>query len=86
MDDAAGLRLHDVVAFKLDRAFRSVKHMHNTLSAWEGRGGSQPHSVSFRPDDLGLATPLEHDRPVAQGHHRRHCRENPSYQVRILER
>ena len=24
-----------VLVFKLDRAFRSVKHMHDTLSAWE---------------------------------------------------
>ena len=24
-----------VVVFKLDRAFRSVKHMHDTLAAWE---------------------------------------------------
>ena len=26
------------MAFKLDRAFRSVKHMHDTLSAWEMAG------------------------------------------------
>jgi DNA invertase Pin-like site-specific DNA recombinase len=29
-----------VVVFKLDRAFRSVKHMHDTLSAWELSGVS----------------------------------------------
>ena len=27
-----------VVVFKLDRAFRSVKHMHDTLTAWEMAG------------------------------------------------
>ena len=26
------------MVFKLDRAFRSVKHMHDTLSAWEMAG------------------------------------------------
>ena len=29
-----------VVVFKLDRAFRSVKHMHDTLSTWEAVGVS----------------------------------------------
>ena len=42
MDDAAKRRFQTVVVFKLDRAFRSVKDMHDTLSAWEAVG------VSFR--------------------------------------
>lgn len=35
LDDAAKKRFTAVLVFKLDRAFRSVKHMHDTLSAWE---------------------------------------------------
>jgi len=35
LDDAAKRRFSVVLVFKLDRAFRSVKHMHDTLSAWE---------------------------------------------------
>ncbi len=35
LDDAAKRRFKMVLVFKLDRAFRSVKHMHDTLSAWE---------------------------------------------------
>ena len=35
LDDAAKKRFKTVLVFKLDRAFRSVKHMHDTLSAWE---------------------------------------------------
>ena len=38
LDDAATKRFKNVVVFKLDRAFRSVKHMHDTLSAWEMAG------------------------------------------------
>ncbi len=38
LDDAARRRFHAVVVFKLDRAFRSVKDMHDTLSAWETVG------------------------------------------------
>ena len=34
-DDAAKRRFQAVVVWKLDRAFRSVKHMHDTLAAWE---------------------------------------------------
>ena len=34
-DDAARQRFKAVVVFKLDRAFRSVKHMHDTLATWE---------------------------------------------------
>jgi len=35
LDDAAKRRFTVVLVFKLDRAFRSVKHMHDTLAAWE---------------------------------------------------
>ncbi|MCH8064122.1 MAG: recombinase family protein [Chloroflexi bacterium] len=35
LDDAAKRRFKMVLVFKLDRGFRSVKHMHDTLSAWE---------------------------------------------------
>ena len=35
LGDAAKRRFKMVVVFKLDRAFRSVKHMHDTLAAWE---------------------------------------------------
>ena len=35
LDDAAKRRFKVVLVFKLDRAFRSVKHMHDTLSVWE---------------------------------------------------
>ena len=35
MDDAARRKFSLVLVFKLDRAFRSVKHMHDTLAAWE---------------------------------------------------
>ena len=40
LDDAAKRRFKMVLVFKLDRAFRSVKHMHDTLSAWEMVGVS----------------------------------------------
>ena len=33
--DAAKRRFRTVLVFKLDRAFRSVKHMHDTLEVWE---------------------------------------------------
>ena len=39
-DDGAKRRFRSVVVFKLDRAFRSVKHMHDTLAAWEAVGVS----------------------------------------------
>ncbi len=42
LDDAARRRFQVVLVFKLDRAFRSVKHMHDTLAAWE------PEGVSFK--------------------------------------
>ena len=40
LDDAAKRKFSLVLVFKLDRAFRSVKHMHDTLSAWEVVGVS----------------------------------------------
>ena len=40
LDDAAKRRFSVVLVFKLDRAFRSVKHMHDTLAAWEVAGVS----------------------------------------------
>jgi DNA invertase Pin-like site-specific DNA recombinase len=38
LDDVPRRRFVAVVVFKLDRAFRSVKHMHDTISAWETVG------------------------------------------------
>jgi putative DNA-invertase from lambdoid prophage Rac len=35
LDDAAKRKFSVVLVFKLDRTFRSVKHMHDTLAAWE---------------------------------------------------
>ena len=35
LDDCAKRRCKVVVVFKLDRAFRSVRDMHNTLAIWE---------------------------------------------------
>ena len=35
LDDGSKRRFKAVFVFKLDRAFRSVKHMHDTLAAWE---------------------------------------------------
>ncbi len=40
LDDAARRKFQVVLVFKLDRAFRSVKHMHDTLAAWEVVGVS----------------------------------------------
>jgi DNA invertase Pin-like site-specific DNA recombinase len=40
LDAGAKRRFQVVLVFKLDRAFRSVKHMHDTLSAWEAVGVS----------------------------------------------
>ena len=34
-DDAIRHRFDAVLVFKMDRAFRSVKHMHDTLAVWE---------------------------------------------------
>ena len=38
LDDAARKRFKAVVVFKLDRAFRSVKDMHDTLAVWDALG------------------------------------------------
>jgi putative DNA-invertase from lambdoid prophage Rac len=38
LDDAAKGKFKSVLVFRLDRAFRSVKHMHDTLSTWEALG------------------------------------------------
>ncbi|BDG59741.1 hypothetical protein caldi_08310 [Caldinitratiruptor microaerophilus] len=38
LDDAARRRSSLVLVFKLDRAFRSVKHMYDTFDAWEKIG------------------------------------------------
>ncbi len=38
LDDGARRRFRAVVVFKLDRAFRSVKDMHDTLAAWDTLG------------------------------------------------
>ena len=38
LDDAARHRFDAVLVFKLDRALRSVKHMHDTLAVWEPLG------------------------------------------------
>ena len=40
LDGAAKKKFSVVLVFKLDRAFRSVKHMHDTLAAWEVVGVS----------------------------------------------
>jgi DNA invertase Pin-like site-specific DNA recombinase len=54
LDDAAKRRFSVVLVFKLDRAFRSVKHMHDTLAAWELVG------VNFRSlrEQFGTSTAL----------------------------
>ncbi|MFC2000474.1 recombinase family protein [Chloroflexota bacterium] len=38
MDDATKRRFQVVLVFKLDRAFRSVKHMHDCLEVWQSLG------------------------------------------------
>lgn len=38
LDDGDKRRFAAVLVFKLDRAFRSVKHMHDTLAVWEAQG------------------------------------------------
>ncbi len=54
LDDAAKKRFRTVVVFRLDRAFRSVKHMHDTLSVWEAE------QVDFRSltEGFDTGTPL----------------------------
>ncbi|PKB63201.1 MAG: resolvase [SAR202 cluster bacterium Io17-Chloro-G1] len=51
LDDAASRRFRAVVVFKLDRAFRSVKDMHDTLESWEMVGvGFQSMREQFDTD------------------------------------
>lgn len=38
LKDGASRKFDTVLVFKLDRAFRSVKHMHDTLAVWEPLG------------------------------------------------
>jgi DNA invertase Pin-like site-specific DNA recombinase len=38
LDDAGRRRFKTVLVFKLDRAFRSVKHLHDTLAVWDMTG------------------------------------------------
>ena len=38
LDDGAKRRFKTVLVFRLDRAFRSVKHMHDTLATWDTLG------------------------------------------------
>ena len=38
LDDGARRRFQAVLVFRLDCAFRSVKHMHDTLAVWEAQG------------------------------------------------
>lgn len=38
LDDCAKKKFAVVLVFKLDRAFRSVKHTHDTLATWEALG------------------------------------------------
>lgn len=54
LDDAAKRRFGVVLVFKLDRAFRSVKHMHDTLYTWEALG------ISFKSvrEQFDTSTPL----------------------------
>jgi len=49
-DDAIQHRLDAVLVFKLDRAFRSVKHMHDTLAVWD------PLNVGFLSAQEGFDT------------------------------
>ncbi len=49
-DDALQHRLDAVLVFKLDRAFRSVKHMHDTLAVWD------PLHVGFLSAQQGFDT------------------------------
>ncbi len=50
LDDAAKKRFDAVLIFKLDRAFRSVKHMPDTLAVWD------PPHVSFLSSQEGFET------------------------------
>ena len=54
LDDAAKRRFKILLVFRLDRAFRSVKHLHDTLFVWEALG------ISFRSlkEQFDTSTPL----------------------------
>jgi len=54
LDDAAKRRFKIVLVFRLDRAFRSVKHLHDTLAVWEALG------ISFKSlkEQFDTSTPL----------------------------
>ena len=58
-DDAAKRRFQAVVVWNLDRAFRSVKHMNDTLPAWEMAG------VSFTSQREHLDTSTPYGRLLA---------------------
>ncbi|MHB1956397.1 MAG: recombinase family protein [Sulfobacillus sp.] len=49
-DDAIKHRFDAVLVFKLDRAFRSVKHMHDTLAVWD------PLPIGFLSSQEGFDT------------------------------
>ena len=50
LNDAAKRKFDAVLVFKLDRAFRSVKHMHDTLAVWD------PLHVGFLSAQEGFDT------------------------------
>jgi len=54
LDDAVKRRFKIVLVFRLDRAFRSVKHLHDTLAVWEALG------ISFKSlkEQFDTSTPL----------------------------
>ena len=54
LDDAAKRRFKILLVFRLDRAFRSVKHLHDTLFVWEALG------ISFKSlkEQFDTSTPL----------------------------
>ena len=68
LDDGARRRFKAVVVFKLDRAFRSVKDMHDTLATWEALGVSFK-SVREQFDTGTMAA--EGHRPGTSGHQAR---------------
>ncbi|MCL5066480.1 MAG: recombinase family protein [Firmicutes bacterium] len=53
-DDAIQHRLDAVLVFKLDRAFRSVKHMHDTLAIW----GALSVGFLSAQEGFNTATPI----------------------------
>ena len=54
LDDAARRRFKIVLVWRLDRAFRSVKDMHDTLSAWDLLGVG----LRSRQEDLDTSTAI----------------------------